>query len=111
KIPLPGRIPEDAPDNELSRYVQRHTGNRRYCLHFDYHFGGYARHSPALLDFMNEVYQASGIPTDIVYTGKLFYAIADLARKKHFQKGDRLLVIHSGGLLGNRSLSDGALAF
>lgn len=111
KIPLSGRIPGPAPDNELTRYIESHTSNRHYRLLFDYHFGGYARHSPALIAFMNEIYRTSGIPTDIVYTGKLFYAIADLVRQDHFQTGDRILVVHSGGLLGNRSLPEGALHF
>ncbi|MBL7737380.1 MAG: pyridoxal-phosphate dependent enzyme [Chitinophagaceae bacterium] len=111
KIPLSEQASENAPGNELNRYIQSHAGSRRYHLYFDYHFGGYARHTPALLAFMNEVYLTNGIPTDIVYTGKLLYAIINLAQKDHFQKGDRILVIHSGGLLGNRSLSEGALCF
>ena len=76
-----------------------------------YHFGGYARKTDELLDFMNRFYQVTGIPTDFVYTGKLFFAALDLVRKELFPSGSRLLVIHSGGLQGNRSLSNGILAF
>lgn len=76
-----------------------------------YHFGGYARHSPELLDFMNYWYQTTGIPSDFVYTGKLFYAALDNLRKNIFPSGSRLLLIHSGGLQGNRSLPPGALNF
>jgi 1-aminocyclopropane-1-carboxylate deaminase len=77
----------------------------------DYAFGGYAKKSPALLDFMNEVYERSGIPTDFVYTGKLLYAVADLARTNYFPEGSRILIIHSGGLRGNLSLPRGRLHF
>jgi 1-aminocyclopropane-1-carboxylate deaminase len=77
----------------------------------DYHFGGYAKHQPALLQFMNEFYRQTGIPADFVYTGKLFYGIADLVEKKYFPAGSRLLLIHSGGLQGNESLSAGSLIF
>jgi 1-aminocyclopropane-1-carboxylate deaminase len=77
----------------------------------DYHFGGFAKHTAGLLAFMNEVYQHSGIPTDIVYTGKLFYAVNDLARKNYFLPGSKILLIHSGGLQGNRSLPNGSLIF
>lgn len=77
----------------------------------DYHFGGFARHTDQLLDFMNALYRDSGIPTDKVYTGKLFYAIHDLARKNHFPRGSKILLIHSGGLQGNRSLPNGSLIF
>ena len=83
-----------------------------YCrLLPDYHFGGYARHTPELLDFMNRWYQTTGIPSDFVYTGKLFYAALDSIHKHFFPPGSRLLLIHSGGLQGNRSLSPGLLVF
>jgi 1-aminocyclopropane-1-carboxylate deaminase len=83
----------------------------RAALLTGYHFGGYARHPPPLLDFMNRLYKETGIPTDIVYTGKLFYAVRDSLRRQAFPPHSRLLVIHSGGLQGNRSLSQGALIF
>ncbi len=76
-----------------------------------YHFGGYARHTAGLLDFMNTWYHATGIPSDIVYTGKLFYAALDMVRKDLFPPNSRLLLIHSGGLQGNRSLPPGTLHF
>jgi 1-aminocyclopropane-1-carboxylate deaminase/D-cysteine desulfhydrase-like pyridoxal-dependent ACC family enzyme len=76
-----------------------------------YHFGGYARHTQELLEFMNHFYRTTGIPSDFVYTGKLFYATLDMVRKDHFPPGSRLLVIHSGGLQGNRGLPPGLLYF
>lgn len=76
-----------------------------------YHFGGYAKHPQPLLDFMNRLYKDSGIPTDIVYTGKLFYAVHDSIRRHLFPARSRLLIIHSGGLQGNRSLRPGQLLF
>lgn len=80
-------------------------------LTHDYHFGGYAKHQPALLRFMNEFYRYTRIPSDFVYTGKLFYAVSDLIRQNYFPPGSRLLVIHSGGLQGNTSLPAGTLIF
>ncbi|HEX8334492.1 MAG TPA: pyridoxal-phosphate dependent enzyme, partial [Segetibacter sp.] len=44
----------------------------------DYHFGGYAKHPPELIRFMNEIYSEHQLPLDIVYTSKVFYAIKDL---------------------------------
>ena len=77
----------------------------------DYAFGGYARHTPELLQFMNNWYAATGIPSDFVYTAKTFYAADELIQKGVFQVGSSLLVIHSGGLQGNRSLPAGTLRF
>jgi 1-aminocyclopropane-1-carboxylate deaminase/D-cysteine desulfhydrase-like pyridoxal-dependent ACC family enzyme len=76
-----------------------------------YQFGGYARHPPELLDFMNRFYRQTGVPSDIVYTGKLFYAIQDSILKDQFPATARLLLIHSGGLQGNLSLPEGRLNF
>ena len=76
-----------------------------------YHFGGYARHPQALLDFMNQFYRGTGIPTDIVYTGKLFFAVTQSLREGIFPAHSRLLIIHSGGLQGNRSLGSQKLEF
>ena len=85
--------------------------NDNWKLIHDYPFGGYAKHQPALLRFMNEFYGQTGIPSDFVYTGKLFYAINDLVEKNYFPAGSRLLLIHSGGLQGNESLPPGSLIF
>lgn len=77
----------------------------------DYHFGGYARHPHQLLNFMNNFYHETGVPSDIVYTGKLFYAVCDSISRDLFPAHSRLLVIHSGGLQGNQSLTPGVLHF
>jgi 1-aminocyclopropane-1-carboxylate deaminase len=84
---------------------------QRFQLIFDYHFGGYAKTSPELIQFMNNWYNQSGIPTDFVYTGKLFFAANDLLGKDFFPKGSKILIIHSGGLQGNLSLPQGTLIF
>ncbi len=77
----------------------------------DYHCGGYAKMPPYLLAFMNDFYLQTKIPTDFVYTGKLCFATLDLIEKDHFEKGSNVLLIHSGGLQGNDSLSNRTLIF
>ena len=76
-----------------------------------YHFGGYAKKNDALIQFMNDWFAQTGIPSDFVYTGKLFFAINDLIEKGHFPQGTNLLIIHSGGLQGNASLPKGTLIY
>jgi len=80
-------------------------------LFFNYHFGGYAKYNPTLIDFMNDFFRLTNIPTDFVYTGKLAYAIFDLIKKDHFPPASKILMIHSGGLQGNASLQKGSLIF
>lgn len=82
-----------------------------FTLVFDYHFGGYAKHLPQLLQFMNEFYSQTKIPTDFVYTGKAFFAAFDLLAKNVFPPGSKLLLIHTGGLQGNLSLKKSTLIF
>lgn len=85
--------------------------NPRWQVIPDYHFGGYAKHTKELFSFMNDFYQQTNIPSDFVYTGKLFYGINDLIKKGFFPEKSRLLLIHSGGLQGNASLPPGTLLF
>jgi 1-aminocyclopropane-1-carboxylate deaminase len=82
-----------------------------YSLMHDYHFGGYARCHTELTHFMNAFYEATGIPSDFVYTGKLFYGVNDMIKKDLFPRGSKILLIHSGGLQGNNSLKKGTLIF
>jgi 1-aminocyclopropane-1-carboxylate deaminase len=95
---------------EIENLVSEQNRKKLSLIH-DYHFGGYAKYSKQLIDFMNEWYQRTSIPSDFVYTGKLFFAIQDLLQKKYFPWGSKLLIIHSGGLQGNQSLPKGTLIF
>jgi 1-aminocyclopropane-1-carboxylate deaminase len=88
------------------------SGNQhRLIMMHDYHFGGFAKHPEELLHFMTDFWKKESIPTDIVYTSKVFFAVTDLLQKQYFKQGDSLLVIHSGGLQGNLSLPEKSLPF
>ena len=78
---------------------------------YNYHFGGYAKKNKELISFMSSFYTETLIPTDFVYTAKLFYATIDLAEKNYFLPSSKLLIIHSGGLQGNLSLAPPTLIF
>ena len=69
-------------------------------LELDYHFGGYARYSSQLVNFINEFKKDHGIPLDPVYTGKMMYGIFDMIQKKSIKRGTTILCIHTGGLQG-----------
>lgn len=77
----------------------------------DYHFGGYAKYSPDLLNCMNRWYQTFALPTDFVYTAKAFYALEQLIMSNYFPSASKIAFIHSGGLQGNLSLKKGSLLF
>jgi D-cysteine desulfhydrase len=87
------------------------NGKKNYSVLYNYHFGGYAKYTAELISFMNELYSMYSIPTDFVYTAKLFYAMCDMVKKSYFDTNSRILVIHSGGLQGNCSFPSGTLLF
>jgi len=95
-------------ESEMKFLVNKEAQSHVQLLH-DYHFGGYAKFTHDLIDFMNKQWTIHHLPLDLVYTAKAFYAIYDLADKKYFANKVNILFIHSGGLQGNRSLKKGTL--
>ena len=85
--------------------------SKQFTLLHNFHQGGYAKTNPALIAFMNQLWETEKIPTDIVYTGKLLMAVDSLLKENYFKEGSKILVIHSGGLQGNRSLPLGTLLY
>jgi 1-aminocyclopropane-1-carboxylate deaminase len=101
----------DTVSNSIYNLINRYAPDKSVRLIWDYHFGGYARYTEELLEFMNDTYTVHEIPTDFVYTAKMLYAALDMVKKDQFLPGARLLLIHTGGLQGNRSLSAGSILF
>ncbi len=77
----------------------------------EYHFGGYAKKTDALIQFMNDFYKDYRIPTDFVYTGKMMFAITEKIKTDYFPERSRILCLHTGGLQGNDSLPENTLVF
>ncbi|MEP6615833.1 MAG: pyridoxal-phosphate dependent enzyme [Ginsengibacter sp.] len=86
-------------------------GPGSYEIIAGYHFGGFAKKTRALIEFMNGFYNDQRIPLDFVYTAKMMYGILDMLQKNYFPGHSRILCIHTGGLLGNLSLNPGTLDF
>jgi 1-aminocyclopropane-1-carboxylate deaminase len=66
----------------------------------EYHFGGYAKWTQGLLDFILEFKQQHEIQLEQVYTAKMFYGLFDLISKGHFLPGTTIVAVHTGGLQG-----------
>ena len=77
-----------------------------YQLHTDYHFGGYGKVNNDLITFIKAFVAETGVLIDPIYTGKMLYAIYDLAKKDHFKPGTKILAIHSGGIWGLLGMKD-----
>lgn len=71
-----------------------------------FHFGGYAKINTELIEFMNSFYQQHGIKTDAVYSGKSLYALFQLIKNDYFEKGQKIIYYHCGGLQGNKGIEE-----
>ena len=89
--------------NLILTYNSKEYNNWELIL--DYHFGGYAKFSEELVNFINQFKAKHTIQLDPIYTGKLMYGILDLVNKGFFKSGEKILAIHTGGLQGIRGFN------
>lgn len=82
------------------------TEEPRTNIFNNYHFGGYAKHTKELLDFKEWFENTYSIPLDYVYTAKLFFAAFDLMKQEKLEKRIPILIIHCGGLQGNKGYEE-----
>lgn len=76
------------------------SDTKHWQLNFDYTFGGYAKTTSVLIEFINDFKEKNGIKLEPIYTGKMLYGIYELVQKGYFKQGSRILAIHTGGLQG-----------
>jgi len=72
----------------------------------EYHFGGYAKYNFDLIHFINRFKKIHHIQLDPIYTGKLVFGIYDQIENGFYNKGEKILAIHSGGLQGIRGFNE-----
>ncbi|QHT69709.1 1-aminocyclopropane-1-carboxylate deaminase/D-cysteine desulfhydrase [Rhodocytophaga rosea] len=94
----------------LTAYRQlepHHTGTTAsWFIQTDYHFGGYAKTTPVLLDFIRWFEHTHAIPLEQVYTGKMMFGLYDLMKKGYFKRGETIIAVHTGGLQGRMPALD-----
>ena len=92
----------DFLEKEVTHLLRQHDypTHDNWRIRSDYHFGGYAKWTPPLIEFINQFKRDYGIPLDPIYTGKMMYGLFDLIQKDYFSKGSTLLAVHTGGLQG-----------
>lgn len=82
--------------------LSQHHQHIHWSLEQDYHFGGYAKSNAELSTFIEQFESHYSIVIEPIYTGKLCYAVFDLARQSpSTQSIENWLIYHSGGLQGN----------
>lgn len=90
--------------SEMEQLLQKYEiyPKCKYTIETAYHFGGYAKHKPELVTFIQKLKEKAKLPLDPVYTGKMLFGLFDLIRKDYFPKGSKILALHTGGLQGVR---------
>ena len=91
--------------NFLQDEIRNFVRQDNWELITDYHFGGYGKVSPDLIDWINRFYAQTQIPLDPVYTGKMVFGIVDLITKNYFPENAKILLIHTGGLQGIQGMN------
>jgi len=61
-----------------------------------YHFGGFSKTTPILLDFIKDFSNKNNLRIDSTYNGKALYALEDIAISEKWSN-QKILYIHTGG--------------
>ncbi len=90
----------------LNREIDKYTiQNKNWSLINKYHFGGFAKINEELIMFINRFKNETLISLDPIYTGKMLYGLIDMIKHKYFEKGTKILAIHTGGLQGIQGMN------
>ena len=84
--------------NFLEDMVGKWTSKSNWSINSDFHFGGYAKVSKELIDFINVFKEAYQIQLDPLYTGKMMFGIMEMIKNNRFKKNTSILAVHTGGL-------------
>ncbi len=89
--------------NEVNSWLEKFNIPKKsnFYIEESFHFGGYAKVTPQLKQFIKGFEKENNIPLDYVYTGKMMFGIYDMMERGGFEKGKTIVAIHTGGLQGN----------
>lgn len=87
--------------NEVVNWLEHFSSvKQNWTINEDHHFGGYAKSTSELAEFIRQFEKENGIPLDPVYTGKMIFGLYDMIQKGDFKKGQTIIAVHTGGLQG-----------
>jgi len=87
---------------DVKQLLPQAITQQNWQILLDYHFGGFAKNTPELKLFMHQFAAKHDVALDPIYTGKLLFAFYDLLNQGYFKPGQRILLLHTGGLQGAR---------
>jgi 1-aminocyclopropane-1-carboxylate deaminase len=90
----------DFARKDIDKLLKKKSNKDVLSMVEDYHFGGYAKTTTELFDFMRNFYNQTGMQTDPIYTGKMLFGLFEDIHSGLISEGSRILAIHTGGLQG-----------
>lgn len=104
---LPGRrvvgvsvLKGDFSTRDVQKLVAQdeHSAQASWTVLTGYHHGGYAKSTPELRAFIQQMQQEYALPLDPVYTAKMMWALVREAERGAFAQGSKIIALHTGGL-------------
>jgi len=81
----------------LSNQATKHEG---WQVLTNFHRGGYAKFSSEDAMRIMAFNQTTGVDFEPVYSGKMILALLDLLEQGYFKAGERIVLLHTGGMQG-----------
>lgn len=92
--------------SEYTNQLKMNVENTNWDLVTDYHFGGFAKVKPELVDFITSFKENHNILLDFIYTGKMLFGLYDIIKHSNRLDNKRIIVVHTGGIQGNRGFEE-----
>ncbi len=91
-------------ENLLNQFYNNNTEKTKkviskLLLETNFHEGGYAKKSERLINFINQFNQQNDFQIEPIYTGKAFFAVYNLIKSNFFEKGQTIMLVHTGGII------------
>ena len=100
---LKGEFIRQEMENLAAQYQVQSKGQVQ--IETQFHFGGYARWKPELIEFIRWFWKEFQVPLDPIYTGKMGFAIWEKIKMDEFPPHSKILLIHTGGLQGSQGFT------
>ncbi len=101
---LKGEFMKDEIRSSIQNFLQNKEVAEEYLERLvvlnDYHFGGFAKYKPELIEFISNFHKKHQVKLDPIYTSKMMFALYDQIEKNQIPKNTTVLAIHTGGLQG-----------
>jgi 1-aminocyclopropane-1-carboxylate deaminase len=93
-----------ALDSDIAEFIRQQNTESvaKLELEHNYHFGGYAKITTELAEFVTDFNRNNSFAIEPIYTGKAFYAIWDKIRRGKIPSGSKVVLLHTGGMQGAR---------